>query len=100
MTLFNKDPMAMLEDNALVVMAIMSPEWHKHCVQWKQWAGADMWVIVVESRCEEESGFCLKCTTNALQSIHDSALEYSNNYGGTQDIFCSLPSYRCFLNVC
>ena len=47
-----------------------------------------------ESRCEEESLFCGKCTNNMLQSIHVSALENMINNGVTQDIFCSLPSYR------
>ena len=74
----------MLEDSSLV-QAKTIPEWHKHCVKW---TGGDVWILMAESRCEEESGVCVKCTTNELQTIQDSdLLIINNNIGVTQDIF-------------
>ena len=90
------NPMAMLEDRALVVTAIINPESHKHNIQWKQWTGGDVWIIVGENRCEEQSGFWPALYLAEGESGLNSSLKSANLWLITRQVkaprYLSVPS--------
>ena len=93
MALFNKHPLATPGDRALLVTALMNPEWRKHCVQW---TGGDSRIMVADVR--RSRVYVLRPTCFNQSTALPTTLNNNNNRGVTHGCVVQLTQVQMFLN--